>query len=380
MENAGKLVDDEALAEAMKERGLGTPATRAATIEELLAKAYIERQGKELVPLSKAFQLHQFLHAKGMAFLTEPQLTGEWEYKLKQIEHGKMSAEEFIAEIKRVVREMVAAGAQKLPSTQLQPEIPSPTDGKPILTDGEKYFSQDNVGTTDRPKMVIYVAMNGHTITPAEVAELVEKRRIGPFADFKSMKSGKNFTGYIDLVDPDTIKPRGTEVKPEAEAKPAVEGEAPVKAPRKTKPKAPSGKLKATLYFPPREGADGNPDAFDADWPVLGSCPVSGLPVQHTPTAGYRVCPQKALEAGAKKTFSLNAEMLKCPISAEDVSRLLNEGKTGLKKFVSNRTRRTFEAFLVADKQKGWWFEFPPRKAKAPKAAPTEKKSDNEPF
>ena len=380
MENAGKLVDDEALAEAMKERGLGTPATRAATIEELLAKAYIERQGKELVPLSKAFQLHQFLHAKGMAFLTEPQLTGEWEYKLKQIEHGKMSAEEFIAEIKRVVREMVAAGAQKLPSTQLQPEIPSPTDGKPILTDGEKYFSQDNVGTTDRPKMVIYVAMNGHTITPAEVAELVEKRRIGPFADFKSMKSGKNFTGYIDLVDPDTIKPRGTEVKHEAEAKPAVEGEAPVKAPRKTKPKAPSGKLKATLYFPPREGADGNPDAFDADWPVLGSCPVSGLPVQHTPTAGYRVCPQKALEAGAKKTFSLNAEMLKCPISAEDVSRLLNEGKTGLKKFVSNRTRRTFEAFLVADKQKGWWFEFPPRKAKAPKAAPTEKKSDNEPF
>ena len=380
MENAGKLVDDEALAEAMKERGLGTPATRAATIEELLAKAYIERQGKELVPLSKAFQLHQFLHAKGMAFLTEPQLTGEWEYKLKQIEHGKMSAEQFIAEIKRVVREMVAAGAQKLPSTQLQPEIPSPTDGKPILTDGEKYFSQDNVGTTDRPKMVIYVAMNGHTITPAEVAELVEKRRIGPFADFKSMKSGKNFTGYIDLVDPDTIKPRGTEVKPEAEAKPAVEGEAPVKAPRKTKPKAPSGKLKATLYFPPREGADGNPDAFDADWPVLGSCPVSGLPVQHTPTAGYRVCPQKALEAGAKKTFSLNAEMLKCPISAEDVSRLLNEGKTGLKKFVSNRTRRTFEAFLVADKQKGWWFEFPPRKAKAPKAAPTEKKSDNEPF
>ena len=380
MENAGKLVDDEALAEAMKERGLGTPATRAATIEELLAKAYIERQGKELVPLSKAFQLHQFLHAKGMAFLTEPQLTGEWEYKLKQIEHGKMSAEEFIAEIKRVVREMVAAGAQKLPSSQLQPEVLSPTDGKPILTDGEKYFSQDNAGATDRPKMVIYVAMNGHTITPAEVAELVEKRRIGPFADFKSMKSGKNFTGYIDLVDPDTIKPRGTEVKPETEVKPAVEGEAPAKAPRKTKPKAPSGKLKATLYFPPREGADGNPDAFDADWPVLGSCPVSGLLVQHTPTAGYRVCPQKALEAGAKKTFSLNAEMLKSPISAEDVSKLLNEGKTGLKKFVSNRTRRTFEAFLVADKQKGWWFEFPPRKAKAPKAAPTEKKSDNEPF
>ena len=381
MENAGKLVDDEALAEAMKERGLGTPATRAATIEELLTKSYIERQGKELVPLSKAFQLHQFLHAKGMAFLTEPQLTGEWEYKLKQIEHGKLTAEDFIAEIKEQVRAMVAAGAQKLPSAALEPSVLSPTDGKPLLTDGEKYFSQDTVGTTDRPKLTIYVAMNGHNITPAEVAELVEKRRIGPFADFRSMKSGKNFTGFIDLVDPDTIKPRGVEAKAETPP-PVVEGveAAPVKAPRKTKPKAPGGKLKAVLFFPPREGADGNPDAFDTDWPVLGMCPVSGLPVQHTPTAGYRVCPHKAQEAGAKKTFSLNSELLKCPISAEDVSKLLNEGKTGLKKFVSNRTRRAFEAFLVADKDKGWWFAFPPRKPKAGKGAPAEKKSDNEPF
>ena len=53
---------------------------------------------------------------------------------------------------------------------------------------------------------------------------------------------------------------------------------------------------------------------------------------------------------------------------------LLNEGKTGLKKFVSNRTKRTFEAFLVADKAKGWWFEFPPRKPRAAKGAPAEKK------
>ncbi|NBR41382.1 MAG: DNA topoisomerase III [Verrucomicrobia bacterium] len=385
MENAGKLVDDEALAEAMKERGLGTPATRAATIEQLLTQIYIERQGKELVPLSKAFQLHQFLHAKGMAFLTEPQLTGEWEYKLKQIEHGKLTAKEFIVEIKEQVKVMVAAGAEELPSAALEPEVLSPTDGMPLLTNGEKYFSQDASGVSNRPKLTIYVAMNGHTITPAEVAELVDKRRIGPFSDFKSMKSGKNFTGFIDLVDEDIIKAnKAAEAKAAqtpAETKPeGTEDDAkPAKAPRKTKPKVLSGKLKAILYFPPREGADGNPDAFETTWPVLGICPVSGLQVQQTPTAGYRVCPQKAKEAGAKKTFSLNQEMLKCPISPEDVSRLLNEGKTGLKKFVSNRTRRTFEAFLVADKSKGWWFEFPPRKPRVPKG---EKKADssNEPF
>jgi len=385
MENAGKLVDDEALAEAMKERGLGTPATRAATIEQLLTQIYIERQGKELVPLSKAFQLHQFLHAKGMAFLTEPQLTGEWEYKLKQIEHGKLTAKEFIAEIKEQVKVMVAAGAEELPSAALDPEVLSPTDGKPLLTNGEKYFSQDATGPNNRPKLTIYVAMNGHTITPAEVAELVDQRRIGPFSDFKSMKSGKNFTGFIDLVDEDIIKAnKAAEAKAAqtpAETKPegAEDETKPAKAPRKTKPKALSGKLKAILYFPPREGADGNPDAFETTWPVLGICPVSGLQVQQTPTAGYRVCPQKAKEAGAKKTFSLNQEMLKCPISPEDISRLLNEGKTGLKKFVSNRTRRTFEAFLIADKSKGWWFEFPPRKPRVPKG---EKKaeSSNEPF
>jgi hypothetical protein len=114
---------------------------------------------------------------------------------------------------------------------------------------------------------------------------------------------------------------------------------------------------------------------------VLGDCPVSGLPVQQTPAAGYRVCPTKAKEAGAKKTFSLNTEMLKSPITPDDVRKLLTEGKTGLKKFVSNRTRRTFEAFLVADKEKGWWFAFPPRKPKGAKGAPAEPKAEgNEPF
>jgi DNA topoisomerase-3 len=377
-------VDDEALAEAMKERGLGTPATRAATIEELIAKTYIERQGKELVPQSKAFQLHQFLHAKGMSALTEPQLTGEWEFKLKEIEKNKYTSRQFIGDIKAQVIDIVKILNQPRPSWVLEPAVPSPTDGNPLMTDGEKYYSQDKVGTTEKPKMVIYMAMNGHTITPAEVAQLIKDRRIGPFDDFKSMKSGKNFTGFIDLVDPDTIKPRNSDKKPAEETKPVVEGEeaAPAKKPRKTKPKAPSGKLKATLYFPPREGADGNPDAFEPTWPVLGPCPVSGLPVQQTPSAGYRVCPQKALEAGAKKTFSLNAQMLQCPISPEDVSALLNQGRTTEKRFVSNRTKRPFNAFLVADKEKGWWFAFPPRAPKGSKGKPKAEKpaEGGEPF
>lgn len=379
MENAGKLVDDEALAEAMKERGLGTPATRAQTIEGLLGQKYIERQGKELVPMAKAFQLHQFIHAKGLAFLSEPQLTGEWEYKLKQIEQHQLTVKEFIKEIKLQVEDFTNKGRVEAEPTVVQPEVISPTDKKPLLTNGESYFSQDRSADGKKPMLIVYVGINGHNVTPVELAELTEKRRIGPFTDFKSMKSGKNYTGYIDLVDEDSIvswkkKPEPVPVKDEN----GVE-----KPKRKTKPKPPTGRLKGVLYLPPREGAAGNPDAFDADWPVLGNCPVSGLPVQQTPSAGYRVCPLKASEAGATKTFGLSAEMLKCPITPEDIKAILHEGKTPLKKFISRKTNRGFEAYLVADKSKGWWFEFPPRKPKGPRkgaSGSAEKSGDSNPF
>jgi DNA topoisomerase-3 len=381
MENAGKLVDDEALAEAMKERGLGTPATRAATIEELLSdnKKYIERQGKELVPLAKAFQLHQFIHKMKLSFLSEARLTGEWEYKLRLIEQGKLPVKQFISEIKAQVKEMVELGGKEEAPTQVEPVVLSPSDGKPMLTNGESFFSQDRSEDGKKPMVTVYIGINGHTVTPAELAELVEKRRIGPFNDFKSMKSGKNFTGFIDLVDEDSIV--SWKDKPAEKTPAPAEGEAPAK-PKKTKAKKATGRLKAVLFLPPREGVDGNPDAFDADWPILGDCPVSGLPVQQTPTNGYRVCPQKAQAAGAKKTFSLNAEMLKAPISADDVRAILTQGKSPLKKFISKRTNRGFEAFLVADKDKGWWFAFPPRKPKGPKkgAAATDVPDDNKPF
>ena len=123
MENAGKLVDDDALAEAMKERGLGTPATRAQTIEGLLGQKYIERQGKELVPMAKAFQLHQFIHAKGLSFLSEPQLTGEWEFKLKQTEHGELSVKKFISDIKVQVEDFINKGRVEPEPTIVQPEV-----------------------------------------------------------------------------------------------------------------------------------------------------------------------------------------------------------------------------------------------------------------
>ena len=176
-------------------------------------------------------------------------------------------------------------------------------------------------------QVLVYRELGGRALSEPELAELLAKRRIGPFHDFRSLKSGRNYSGYIKLEEV-------------------------------------NGQLKAVLDLPPRDG-DPDGEAFDPSWPVLGSCPVSGLPVVQTPAAGYRVCPAKAREAGAKKTFSLNAVMLQSPISPDDIRDLLGEkGRTAEKRFISNRTKRPFNAWLVPDKSKGWWFAFPPRKGK----------------
>src|SRR5207248_5933318 len=90
MEGAGKLVDDEELREAMAERGLGTPATRAQTIEGLIFEGYLIREGRDLVVTQKDLSLITLLKSLDAQSLTQPALTGEWEFKLKQMERGKL--------------------------------------------------------------------------------------------------------------------------------------------------------------------------------------------------------------------------------------------------------------------------------------------------
>ncbi len=107
MEGAGKMVDDDELREAMQEKGLGTPATRAATIEGLINEKYMLREGRELIPTAKAFQLMTLLRGLGVEELSKPELTGEWEYKLAQMEHGKLSRDEFMREIAAMTEHIV---------------------------------------------------------------------------------------------------------------------------------------------------------------------------------------------------------------------------------------------------------------------------------
>ncbi|MQL54101.1 DNA topoisomerase III, partial [Desulfofundulus thermobenzoicus] len=97
MEGAGKLIDDDELREAMAEKGLGTPATRAATIEGLISEKYMLREGRELIPTAKAFQLMTLLRGLEVEDLTKPELTGDWESKLAAMEKGKLKREQFMA-------------------------------------------------------------------------------------------------------------------------------------------------------------------------------------------------------------------------------------------------------------------------------------------
>src|SRR5699024_6899971 len=140
MEGAGKLVDEDALREAMSERGLGTPATRASIIEGLLKEGYLRREGRELIPTAKARQLMTLLNGLGVSELTSPGLTGDWEYRLKQIEMGETGAKSFLDKIEEMTKVIVGRAKEyesdSVPGDYATLETPCPACGAVVK---EKY-------------------------------------------------------------------------------------------------------------------------------------------------------------------------------------------------------------------------------------------------
>ncbi len=133
MEGAGKLIDDDELREAMAEKGLGTPATRAAIIEGLILEKYMHREGRELVPSAKAFQLMTLLRGLGVEDLTKPELTGNWEHQLAEMEKGRLEREAFMAEIaamaERIVRKAKEYDRDTIPGDYATLAVPCPNCG-----------------------------------------------------------------------------------------------------------------------------------------------------------------------------------------------------------------------------------------------------------
>ena len=311
MEGAGKLVDDESMAEAMKERGLGTPATRADTIDGLINQKYLERNQRELVPTTKAESLLQFLAAVHADALTKPDMTGEWEYKLRQMEHGKFPRRAFMSEIVEVTKGIVerTKNFEDDDSNSRVTDIVSPTDGKPMVDTLRGYKSQDGV-------LMIYKVMSGRKIEEEEVRELVTNGEIGPLDGFVSAKTGNRFPSKLKIVE-DEKNP---------------------------------GRRKAEFDF-------GNKVDVNTLVPFWID-PKTGAELCEAPTS-YVLRERDG--DGWKEIFKVGRLMCQKEVTHEQAIQLVERGKTDLiEKFISKKGR-PFDAYLVRQGAKTTW-EFPPRK------------------
>ena len=321
MEGAGKLVEDDELREAMREKGLGTPATRAAIIEGLIYEQYIVRNARELQATAKAFSLMELLNGLGVPELTKPELTGDWEFKLHQIQRRKKSRDEFMSEIADMTRHIVDRAKRfeldTIPGDFGVLGIPCPKCGGEIH---EKYKEFQCV----KCDFAIRKTLGGRMFEIHEVETLIRDKQIGPLQGFRS-KKGFPFAAVTKLTPDFKVELDFGQEKQDAN------GEAP-----------------APVDFSGKE--------------PLGACPKCGARIFDT--GMYYVC-EKSVGPDKSCDFrKIGKIILQQEISPEQVRKLLSEGKTDLfKGFISNKTGRKFEAFLVVKNQQVE-FEFPPRERK----------------
>ena len=203
MEGAGKWVDDDELREAMQEKGLGTPATRAAIIEGLLNEKYMLRDGRELIPTAKAFQLMTLLRGLQVEELSRPELTGEWEYKLAQMEHGKLSRDAFMQEIASMTERMVKKAKEydrdTVPGDYATLSTPCPKCAGVVKENYRRYACAGAHGEGEGCGFSFGKTPGGRTFELAEVEQFLRDKRIGPLQGFRS-KAGWPFSAEMALV------------------------------------------------------------------------------------------------------------------------------------------------------------------------------------
>ncbi|PKO35485.1 MAG: DNA topoisomerase III [Betaproteobacteria bacterium HGW-Betaproteobacteria-7] len=324
MEGAGKMVDDEELKAAMAGRGLGTPATRAQIIENLIGEQYMLREGRELTPTAKAFSLMTLLNGLGINELTQPELTGDWEWKLGRIEKGEFTREEFMREIAEMTRHMVERAktfeADTIPGDFGVLTAKCPRCGGEIRETYKKF----QCGGCDYS---LWKIVAGRQFEPAEIDTLINEKQIGPLTGFRN-KMGRTFAAAIKLND-------------------------------KMEPEFDFGQDKAN-------DDSAEPVDFSAQ-DSLGSCPKCSANVFEHGNA--YVC-EKSVGPAKSCDFRSGKVILQQPVEAGQMKKLLADGKTDLlKEFVSNRTRRKFSAYLVVAAGKvGFEFEKKAPAAKKPAA------------
>lgn len=345
MEGAGKTIDDDELREAMQEKGLGTPATRAATIEGLIAEKYMLREGRELIPTAKAFQLMTLLRGLDVQELSKAALTGEWEYKLAQMEQGKLSRATFMAEIaamtERLVNKAKGYDRDTIPGDYATLQAPCPNCGGIIKENYRRYTCTGSTGLNAESGCGFSFGKTpaGRTFETAEVEQFLRDKKIGPLEGFRS-KAGWPFTA--EMV-----------IKFDEESK----------------------NYKLEFDFGDDKNAESGEIIDFGQQQSLGACPKCASAVfEH----GKNYVCEKSVSTLAQPTpscdFKTGQVILQQPIEREQMVKLLATGKTDLlDKFVSMRTRRAFKAMLTWDAEAGKVnFEFapskfPPRKLAAAK-------------
>jgi DNA topoisomerase-3 len=236
METAGKLVDDDELREAMKDSGIGTPATRAAIIERLIQVGYIEREARSLVCTEKGLSVIRLL---GEHALTSPDMTGRWEHRLERIEHGEDSRQKFMADIAGFATETVKELDVRLKDVRIPRANlgPCPVCGHDIVENRKGYscWSRNDPGCG----FVIWKGKAGKQLSVSIARELIRSGQSAKAVTGFKGRSGRSFRAHLALSQDDEGKwrvefnepwAREGAKPPDAEAEEGAEGEEAVAA------------------------------------------------------------------------------------------------------------------------------------------------------
>ena len=312
LEGAGKTIDDEELRAAMAGRGLGTPATRAQIIENLIAETYMLREGRELVPTAKGFQLMTALRGLKIDSLTSPELTGEWEYQLAQMEQGKLARDAFMKQVAdmtaHIVNQAKTYESDTVPGDFATLRAPCPKCGGVIRENYKKFQCQSC-------EYSLWKIVAGRQFEIEEIETLLTKREVGPLIGFRN-KMGRVFNALVKLND---------------EQQPTFD------------------------FGQGKEDGSSEPVDFGDQTP-LGACPKCQSRVfEH----GLAFVCEKSVGPEKSCDFRSGKIILQQEIGREQMQKLLSDGRTDLLKgFVSARTKRKFSAFLVRDASGKVSFEF----------------------
>jgi DNA topoisomerase-3 len=309
MEGAGKLVDDEDLREAMSAKGLGTPATRAAIIEGLIQDGYINREIRDLIATAKGISLITLLRGIGIELLSSPELTGEWEHKLKLMERGDLDRPTFMQQIKHLTSEIVDKAkhfeSDVVEGNYVTLSVQCPNCGATQLKEDYRTYHCENC------EYRVFKNLASRQLSPAEVTTLIRERKVGPLEGFRS-KTGRPFAALVILNDDN---------KPEF----AFE----------------NGLSSTHIEIDPEKHT------------ALGPCQVckSG---QVYDVGSLYVC--ENVPKGAC-TFKMSKTILQREVPPDQVKKMLTEGKSDLLRRFISKKGRPFDAVLtLIDGKIGWEF------------------------